>query len=253
MPFDLGLADRVAVVTGAAQGIGAEYAAALAEQCAAVVVADIDADGAQAVAAELATNGHDATAATVDVSDRDSTLALSELVRARYGTAHIVVNNAAIFHGIRHDPQLTVDIDYWRKIYSVNLDGALLVTQAFAPMLIEAQWGRVVMQSSVGAFSGGGAYNSAKLALLGVMRGFAKELGSHGVTVNAIAPGPVMTEATQVSVSPERIAQLVGQAFIARAGEPDDLVGTLLFLCSELAGWMTGQTLIVDGGITGRL
>ncbi len=247
------LSGRVAVVTGAGQGIGRAYAEALAACGAAVVVADINEPAAKDVAEAIADAGGTGHAVAVDVSDRTSTQALAAAVRATFGSCHIVVNNAAIYHSMRLDPQLTVDIDYWRTIFSVNLDGPLLVTQALAPLLIEAGWGRVVMQTSTAAYGNGGAYGTSKLALLSLTRGFARELGGHGVTVNAIAPGPILTEATQVTVPKERIDAMIATAAIKRIGTVDDLVGTLLFLCSDGASWVTAQTLVVDGGITARV
>ena len=247
------LKGRVAVVTGAGQGIGRAYAAALAEHGAVVVSADLNGPAAEDTAEAIRSDGGESSAITVDVSDRDSTLAMAAAVRDRYGECHIVVNNAAIYHSMRLDPQLTVDIDYWRTVFSVNLDGPLLVTQALAPLLIESGWGRVIMQTSTAAYGNGGAYGTSKLALLSLTRGFARELGAHGITVNAIAPGPILTEATQVTIPQERIDALVATAAIKRAGTVDDLVGTLLYLCSDAASWVTAQTLVIDGGITARL
>jgi NAD(P)-dependent dehydrogenase (short-subunit alcohol dehydrogenase family) len=250
---NLDLTGRVAVVTGAAQGIGRAYALALAEHGARVVAADLNGPGAKETAALVCEAGGEGTGAEVDVSDQSSTLALAEVVREHYGCAHILVNNAAIYHSMRLDPQLCVDIDYWRKVFSVNLDGPLLVTQALAPLLIEAGWGRVVMQTSTAAYGNGGAYGTSKLALISLMRGFARELGGYGITVNAIAPGPILTEATVVTVPPDRLAALVATAAIKRPGQVEDLIGTLLYLCSDLGEWVTAQTLVVDGGITARI
>jgi NAD(P)-dependent dehydrogenase (short-subunit alcohol dehydrogenase family) len=247
------LSGRVAVVTGAARGIGKAYAEALATSGASVVVADLNDAAAKDVAAGIGDAGGRAEAVAVDVSDRDSTLALAEAVRERFGGCHIVVNNAAIYHSMRLDPQMTVDIEYWRRVFSVNLDGPLLVTQALASMLVDAGWGRVLMQSSVAAYGSGGAYGTSKLALHSLTRGFARELGGHGVTVNVIAPGPIATEATEVTIPKDRIDALVATASVKRMGTVDDLVGTLLFLCSDAASWVTGQTFVVDGGITARV
>jgi 3-oxoacyl-[acyl-carrier protein] reductase len=250
----MNLNGRVAVVTGGGRGIGREYCEALAARGASVVAADIDVTSAEETAELVAKNGGESAAVAVDVGDRDSTLALAEEVGRRFGRADILVNNAAIYHSIRSDPQLTVDIDYWRRVFAVNLDGALLMTQAVAPMMIDGAWGRVVMQSSAAAYMGmGGHYAVSKLALLGLTRGFARELGGHGITVNAIAPGAIATEATAATVSAEALTRLDAMSLIPKRAEPHELAGTLLFLCSDEAAWITGQTLSVDGGLALRL
>jgi NAD(P)-dependent dehydrogenase (short-subunit alcohol dehydrogenase family) len=250
----MGMLDgRVAVVTGAAQGIGEVYAKALGGEGASVVVADIKVEEAESTAEAIRKAGGDAVALGVDVSDKASTLALADEVRGRYGTAHILVNNAAIYHSMRMDPQMTVDIDYWRKVFSVNVDGVLLMTQAVAPLIIEAGWGRVINQTSTAPYLGtAGHYGVTKLAVVAMTRGFAKELGPHGITVNAIAPGPIFTEATQSIIPPERTDYLLSQQLIPVRATPEVLVGTLLYLCGEGASWVTAQTLLVDGGGTPR-
>lgn len=247
------LEGKIAVVTGAAAGIGRDYARGLAAAGARTVVADIDETGARKTAAQIVAEGGEAISLKVDVSDESSTLALAASVREAFGGAHILVNNAAIFHTLRKDPQLTVPVDYWRKVFSVNLDGALLATQAFAPLLREAGWGRVVIQTSTAAYLSSGVYGVSKLGLLSLIRGFAKELGEDGITVNGIAPGAIVTEAMLDTVTPERRQQLLDLQFIKRHGTTEDLVGPLLFLCSEEAAWITGQTLVIDGGATNRL
>jgi 3-oxoacyl-[acyl-carrier protein] reductase len=244
---------RVAVVTGSAAGIGRDYARGLAREGARVVVADIDVDGSAGTVDLIAAEGGEAIVLPVDVSSEESTLALAQEVERQYGTTHILVNNAAIFHNLRKDPQLTVSVDYWRKVFSVNLDGALLATQAFAPMMQKAGWGRVVVQTSTAAYQAGGVYGTTKLAMLSLIRGFAKELGEYGITVNGIAPGAIATEAMLDTVTAERRQQLLEAQCIKRPGTTEDLVGPLLFLCSDAASWLTGQTLVIDGGATPRL
>lgn len=247
------LQGRIAVITGAAQGIGREYALGLAEDGATVVAADVNLDGAQETAKLAKERNLSVVAKQVDVSDRESTLALAEEVRGELGNTNILVNNAAIYHSMRMDPVLQVDIEYWRKMFSVNVDGALLMSQAFAPQLIEAGWGRIINQSSTAAYLGGSTYGATKLALINLTKALATELGGYGITCNAIAPGPVRTEATAVTVPKERIEGLVQTGAIKRAAEPQEFVGLLRFLCSDAAGWMTAETLVMDGGQTHRI
>lgn len=243
------LTNRVAVVTGGGRGIGLGYARALARAGASIVIADIDVANARSAVDELCADGAVAVAHEVDISDPESVTALAAQVRDRFGGAQILVNNAAMFHSMRQQPLLEQDLDYWRTMFHVNVDGALLMSQAFAPMMIEAGWGRIVNQSSTAAFLGGGrVYAVTKLALVGLTQGLANELGPHNVTVNAIAPGPIFTDALRSVVSDDVVGGLTSRMAIKREAEPDDLSGVVAFLCSEAAGWMTGQVLVVDGG-----
>jgi NAD(P)-dependent dehydrogenase (short-subunit alcohol dehydrogenase family) len=245
----MSLKGRVAVVTGGARGIGRGYVEGLAAAGASVVVADIDTESAEKAGAELRAAGHTAVGLGVDVSSRDSTLALAAAVREEYGTAHIVVNNAALFHSMKQQPLLEQDLDYWRTMFAVNVDGALLMAQAFGPLLVEAGWGRIINQSSTAAFLGGArVYAITKLALVGLTQGLANELGPSNITVNAIAPGPILTEALRSVTSPDIISGLTSRMAIKREGTPEDLSGVVEFLCSDAARWMTGQVLVVDGG-----
>lgn len=250
----MSLEGKIAVVTGAAQGIGKVYAQALATAGASVVCADINLALAEQTAGEISTKGGHALGMTVDVSDPESAQQLASVIKTELGGADILVNNAAIYAGMEMDPQMTVDVGYWRKVMSVNLDGALVMTQAIAPMMLEKGWGRVVNQTSNGAYSGhGGIYAVSKLAMIGLTQGFARELGGQGVTVNAIAPGIIYTEATKSVVPIEMQEHIRMMTPITKDALPEDLVGTLLFLVSDGAEWMTGQTLVVDGGLTPRI
>jgi 3-oxoacyl-[acyl-carrier protein] reductase len=245
---------RIAVVTGAGRGIGQEYALALASDGATVVVADLDHDLAAETVKLIGSMDGTAVARHVDVGDQESAAEFGAWLRSEFGTAHILVNNAAIYHSMRTDSQMEVDIGYWRKVFSVNLDGALLMTQAVAPLMIEGGWGRIVNQASTAAYSGrGGAYSVSKLALIGLTQGFARELGEHGITVNAIAPGLIHTEATMVTVSDASRAALMAQQALRKEGQPRDLVAALRFFCSDEAGWVSGQVTIVDGFKTLRI
>jgi NAD(P)-dependent dehydrogenase (short-subunit alcohol dehydrogenase family) len=244
---------HVAIITGAAQGIGREYALDLAADGATIVAADLNLAGAEETAKLVTGDGGTALAVEVDVSSRDSTLALAAEVKDKLGGAHILVNNAAIYHSMRMDPVLSVDIDYWRRMFSVNLDGALLMSQAVAPLLIEAGWGRIVNQTSVAAYGPAGAYSASKVALINLTMSLAAELGRYGITANAIAPGPIYTEATESILSTDRLEKMEAAMSIKRKATPADLLGALRYLCSEDAGWVTGQTLLVDGGMTRRI
>ena len=180
---------RIAVVTGGGRGIGQEYAVALAADGATVVVADQDDDLAAETVKLVERAGGTAVDRHVDIGDQGSTAEFGAWLRREFGAAHILVNNAAIYHSMRTDSQMTVDIGYWCCVFSVNLDGVLLMTQAVAPLMMEGGWGRIVNQASTAAYSGsGGAYTVSKLALIGLTQGFARELGQHGITVTAIAP-----------------------------------------------------------------
>jgi NAD(P)-dependent dehydrogenase (short-subunit alcohol dehydrogenase family) len=238
---------KVAVVTGAARGIGEAYAAALAAEGAAVVVADVDAEGGEAVAAKIAGDGGTALFSRTDVSDSGSAAATVERAVAAYGGVDLLVNNAAIYGDMAFDLLITVDWDYYRRFMSVNLDGALVMTRAVWPLMKERGGGAIVNQSSTAAWLYSGFYGLAKVGINGLTQQLAHELGGMGIRVNAVAPGPTDTEATRRQAG-DAAKELVKSMAIKRMGRPDDLVGACLFLLSDEASWVTGQVVNVDGG-----
>ncbi|MGV9663963.1 SDR family oxidoreductase [Nocardia niigatensis] len=239
---------RTAIVTGAAQGIGAAYAKALGAEGANVVVADLNAERGEEVAKQITADGGTAAFRRVDVSDPESATALADFTVAEFGAINHLVNNAAIYGDMKLDLLLTVPWDYYKKFMSVNLDGALNVTRAVWQPMITAGGGSIVNQSSTAAWLYSGFYGLAKVGINGLTQQLATELGGSKIRVNAIAPGPIDTEATQTVTPGSIVKDMVARIPIKRMGTPEDLVGACLYLLSDDAGWVTGQILNVDGG-----
>ena len=244
---------RVAIVTGAAQGIGEAYARGLAAAGARVVVADIDLDRARGVAEDIVGGGGTAVALPVDVSDEDSTRALAAATVEAYGGIDHLVNNAAIYGGMAIESLLKVDMDYWQRFMAVNVNGALLMTRACHASMAGRGGGSIVNQSSTAAWMAGGFYSIAKAALNSVTVSLAAELAHTNIRVNAIAPGPTDTAATRSVVPEAFLDPLVASLMIKRMGTPADHVPMCLFLLSDDTAWMTGQIVAVDGGQTVRI
>jgi 3-oxoacyl-[acyl-carrier protein] reductase len=240
--------DKVAVVTGAARGIGETYARALAADGAAVVVADLDTEGAERVAKDIESDGGDAIAVHVDVGDPDSTEALAATTVERYSGIDLLVNNAAIYGGMEMNTLLGIDWDYYQRFMNVNLNGALLCTRACYRSMRKRGGGSIVNQSSTAAWLYSGYYGLAKVGINGLTQQLAQELGGMNIRVNAIAPGPTDTEATRSVVPKEFIDQMVQSLPLKRQGTTDDLANMCLFLLSDDASWITGQIFNVDGG-----
>ena len=238
---------KVAIVTGAAQGIGAAYACALAAAGAAVVVADINAEAGGEVVKDISAAGGQAAFSHTDVSDPGSAEAMAALAAAEFGGIDFLVNNAAIYGEMKFDLLISVDWDYYKKFLGVNLDGALVCTRACYRYLAERGGGAVVNQSSTAAWLYSGFYGLAKAGVNSLTQQLAHELGGMGIRVNAIAPGPTDTAATRAVTG--GIAQDMVKSFaLKRMGQPSDLVGACLFLLSAEAAWITGQIFNVDGG-----
>lgn len=240
-------AGKVAIVTGAAQGIGEAYARALAAQGAAVLIADISAELGRAVADDIETTGGQAAFFRTDVSDPESARAMAAAAVERFGGVDYLVNNAAIYGTMRLDQLLTVDWDYYKHFMGVNMDGALACVRACYPHMVARGGGAIVNQSSTAAWLYSSFYGLAKVGLNGLTQQLAHELGGMGIRVNAIAPGPTDTDATRTVVG--GVADdMVKSLALKRLGQPDDLVGACLFLLSDEARWITGQIFNVDGG-----
>ena len=240
--------DKVAVVTGAGQGIGEAYAKALADEGAKVAIAELNTEEAERVAAEISAGGGEAMAITTDVSDEQSCLDMGQAVVDGFGGVDYLINNAAIYGNMKMESMLQVDMDYWDKFMSVNMTGALMVTRAVYKSMKERGGGAIVNQSSTAAYMGAGYYGIAKLAVHGITHSLARELGWNNIRVNAIAPGPTDTNATRTQVPQEFLDDILKSMPLPRMGTVDDMVGGCLFLLSDDASWITGQILQVDGG-----
>ncbi|MEO6793078.1 MAG: SDR family oxidoreductase [Mycobacterium sp.] len=240
--------NKVAIVTGSGGGIGQAYAEALAREGAAVVVADINTEGAQEVAKKIVADGGKALAVSVDVSDPASAQAMAEATVAEFGGIDYLVNNAAIFGGMKLDGLLTVPWDYYQKFMSVNLDGALICTRAVYEHMAKRGGGAIVNQSSTAAWVYANFYGLAKVGINGLTQQLSRELGWRNIRINAIAPGPIDTEANRTTTPQAIVKQMVQQIPLSRMGTPEDLVPMCLFLLSGQASWITGQIFNVDGG-----
>jgi NAD(P)-dependent dehydrogenase (short-subunit alcohol dehydrogenase family) len=244
---------KVAVVTGSGGGIGEGYAKRLADDGASVVVADIKGDGAQRVAAEIGDAGGRALAVTLDIGDDASPPAMAAAAIGEFGGIDFLVNNAAIYGGMRNETLLDVDFAYYQHFMNVNLNGALRCTRACYRSMADRGGGAVVNQSSTASWMAVGYYSVAKAAINSLTACLAVELAPHGIRINAIAPGPVLTDATREMVPEEYQAGLLAQMAIKRLGTPEDLGGTMAFLLSEESAWLTGKTIAVDGGQVVRI
>ena len=241
------LKDRVAIVTGGAQGIGRAIAEKLGDEGAAVVVADVNEEGAKSVAESLPNGGLGLRA---DMSSPDDVQAMVDATVGQFGRVDVLVNNAAIVPFIAWDD---VDLEHWREIMSVNLEGPFVAVKAVEKPMREAGYGRIVNITSNTLMAGTpnmAAYVAAKGGLFGMTRALATELGKYGITVNAVAPGLTETEGVKASPHNEAFGFVEQLQAIPGKGQPRQIAPAVAFLASEEAEWVTGSLLVVDGGHT---
>lgn len=241
------LEDRVAIVTGGAQGIGRAIAEKLSQEGAAVVVADINEAGAAAAAEGLAGEGLGVRA---DVSAPGDVQAMVDAAVERWGRVDVLVNNAAIVPFVPWDD---VDLDHWRTIMGVNLEGPFMAIKAVEKPMRQAGYGRIVNLASNTILAGTpnmAAYVAAKGGILGMTRALATELGKYGITVNAVAPGLTESEGVKASPHNEAFGFVEQLQAIPGRGQPRQIAPAVAFLASEEAEWVTGTLLVVDGGHT---
>jgi len=244
---------KVAIVTGAGGGIGQAYAEALAGAGACVAVADINESGADEVAKGIVASGGRAIAVPVDVSDPESAKAMAAATEEEFGGIDYLVNNAAIFGGMQLDLLLTVDWEYLNRFMAVNMMGALACTRAVTRSMRKRGGGAIVNQSSTASHLYAGFYGLAKAGVNSLTHQLAHELGGQKIRINAIAPGPIDTEASRSVVPEEFMTPILNSLALKRQGQPEDLVGMCLFLLSDQASWITGHVFNVDGGQVVRL
>ena len=237
---------HIAVVTGGGSGIGRAIAIRLAKDVDAVAVWDLNLDGAQETVDTITANGGTAIAQLVDCADKDAIKAATDVVREKFGKPDVLVNNAGI---ATFRPYFEVDDDYWDSFMRINLKGPHYCIREMLPDMVDAGWGRVVNITSSSVQSGSFAqtpYVASKGGLLGFTKALALEFAPSGVTFNMVPPGFIDTPALRAA--PVDIEEFAATLPMKRVGKPEDIAAAVAFLASEEAGYLTGQTISMNGG-----
>ncbi len=248
---DLHLAGRTGVVTGGGRGIGEAISIFMADLGAHVIVADIDLETAARTAETIRGRGGEAAAVRVDVGTSAGIDPLVEHIDVAGRSLDFLVNNAAIYAGLRPTPLEDIDEQEWDRVQRVNVAGVWNCSKRLLPSLSASGGGHIVNIASAIAFRGSPLllhYVTSKAAVVGMTKAMARELGDRNITVNAVAPGFTWSDASLEKSTDEQLAAQIARRSIKRAQQPEDVTGAVAFLCSDLAGYITGQTLVVDGG-----
>ncbi|AWV05641.1 MULTISPECIES: SDR family NAD(P)-dependent oxidoreductase [Burkholderia] len=238
---------KVAVVTGAAQGFGQAISIGLANQGIDIVAVDMAASDETIRAVEDV--GVRAVGLIADVSDPDTTNRLNSLLTEDFGRCDILVNNAGIYPNV---PIMQVDYALWQRVQRINLDSQFLMVKAVLPLMLDRRWGRIVniTSNSVALVVPGlSHYMASKAGVIGFTRGLATDVAEYGITVNAVGPTASLTKGGKAHIKPEHIEELARAQAIKRPGTSEDIVGTVLFLAGEDSAFVTGQTIMADGGL----
>lgn len=247
------LEEKVAIVTGAAKGLGRAIAVRFAREGAKVVaVTDRDLAGLTATKQMMDECGGDHLTLKVDVSSEKDTRTMAEATIARYGAIDILINNAAIFYGLKRQSFMDIRVEEWDRLMAVNVKGMWLCAKAVAPQMKKQRKGRIINIGSSVAFMshfGFTHYLTSKAAIIGLTRSLAGELGEHGITVNNVGPGTIMTEARKEYTTHAQAMEKAKIQLIKRPPVSEDITGMVVYLASEESAMMTGQTVVIDGGV----
>lgn len=239
--------ERIVLVTGAARGIGLEYARSFAADGAWVALLDADAAELEKAGRALEAAGHKVRCSPIDITDELSVEAAVARISSEWGGVDILINNAGL-HLSDYNETTRLPVERWRRILEVNVIGQMLCAKHCRPAMAGRKGASIVNQSSMSAYLGVGAYSVSKLALNGLTVSLAREFAQDGIRVNAIAPGLIATDATESGLDPKIKAGVLAGQLVKRVGSTSDTVATVRFLCSSEASFITGQIFRVDGG-----